>query len=341
MRNRILFCFLLVMLIITGCGGKSQNEMDKQERKKAEQQEKKIEKENAQMQIHAAMITAFGNDGYEYLQARDELITIIGAKNVGFDLAFAGDKSEEQKLTQALQMAHDKESFAQHGLLLEAPSEMHDLYAETKRAFQLFSNGAASIIYGTENFDIDQVHSGYAEIDDGMRIIRNLNESHPVLLEYRKLQSMDVHERATEKRKQSKVVRPKHFNVYENERFNYRLAYPPTWPNGVESGNGDGMPLYEADGNHIFVYASNYDPASVYTPDLQAYTLITLYNGETAYYYEEDVSGIVTFEMVYLGMNSVQYTIHGEVDSDYFQENREIIMQVIRSFEDMTEGEGS
>jgi hypothetical protein len=119
--------------------------------------------------------------------------------------------------------------------------------------------------------------------------------------------------------------------IYENKRFGFRISFPNNWPKGEEPTNGDGIYLYQSKHVNILVYGRFH--SKDFPPDLSKYRPITLDNGKQAYLTFVKNSTIVSFSMIMIKENRIEYHVSGEMPIKFYQDNSGVIDKVLKSFE--------
>ncbi len=126
------------------------------------------------------------------------------------------------------------------------------------------------------------------------------------------------------------------WKLYTNDRYGFKINYPNTWPIGKEAINGDGLSLYSGGPDiHISVYGTNSpypysaSDSSVEINALtlndgrQATTLMERKDGKTVY--------TVFFNVNHEGYPTQQYVFSAEVPDQFFNENKDILVEVAKS----------
>lgn len=122
------------------------------------------------------------------------------------------------------------------------------------------------------------------------------------------------------------------WSQYENERFGFKVKFPFGWPIGAGPIpgpiNDDGMVLYEDNDNSIIVYGSK----SGNKIDRSHSQPVKLKDGTPAYIttYEKNGRVFYAFDVTYSG---VQYVFAANVTKNFFQQNKEVMDEIIDSFQ--------
>lgn len=125
---------------------------------------------------------------------------------------------------------------------------------------------------------------------------------------------------------------------YINSKFGFSVNYPPDWPIGEESDNGDGINLYVGNPDvQILAFASlyleevsnPYESAENNGFDIQR---ITLDNGKSADLIIGKLDEKVYYELVFIG-NDVIYNVKAEVSKSFFDKNEDILLKVVKSLD--------
>jgi hypothetical protein len=124
---------------------------------------------------------------------------------------------------------------------------------------------------------------------------------------------------------------------YVNARYNFTIQFPPSWPEGVESDNGDGIQLFvENPDSDIRVYAAHviegisepYGRAN--QPGFQQQR-IQLNSGREATLIIGDTNGRVHYEMVIVADN-IEYHFYANVTAQFYQSNESTLQAIVKSF---------
>jgi len=124
---------------------------------------------------------------------------------------------------------------------------------------------------------------------------------------------------------------------YVNARYNFTIQFPPSWPEGVESDNGDGIQLFvENPDRDIRVYAAHviegisepYGRAN--QPGFQQQR-IQLNSGREATLIIGDTNGRVHFEMVVVA-DDIEYHFYASITEQFYQRNESTLRAIVKSF---------
>ncbi|HCX63659.1 MAG TPA: hypothetical protein DHN33_00415 [Eubacteriaceae bacterium] len=124
---------------------------------------------------------------------------------------------------------------------------------------------------------------------------------------------------------------------YENDRFYYEMNYPDKWIL-EESGNGDGVVFRVMDGDQdLRVYGTHYEE-NISTPYENAEdpnltrNERSLPSGSEATIIQGETDGGYHYEMVVVE-NEFEYHFVAQMDEKFYQENEEIILAMVDSFD--------
>jgi hypothetical protein len=117
---------------------------------------------------------------------------------------------------------------------------------------------------------------------------------------------------------------------YHNSRFGFQVRYPSSWEIGDEPTNGDGVTLYNRDGNKITVYASHY--MEDFAPNLDQYSSIKTKNGYIAYVQKENRTNNRTDYSMVINKYNLEFHLKAEMSETFYEENKNFLLEIIEAF---------
>lgn len=126
---------------------------------------------------------------------------------------------------------------------------------------------------------------------------------------------------------------------YSNDKYGFEVDYPSSWNISEESPAGDGVYLYEEDGNDIRIYGGYYplgdgiDTSEIdeaKEAGIQVEEIVTL-QGIKGYVFKEKDNGdnIVMHYIVY--GSEIRVQLYAAVTSTFYSKNRELLLELAKS----------
>jgi hypothetical protein len=134
-----------------------------------------------------------------------------------------------------------------------------------------------------------------------------------------------------------RAANPADWQIYINHRFGFLVRFPPDWHKGMESDNGDGVPLYLGDpDNEILAYGAIHHLHSqpyrnLGRPNFKHHRFQLLDGREASLILGKEDNKVI-FEIIVL-VSDIEYHFYANVTSNFFQTNRDILLRVARSLE--------
>lgn len=131
---------------------------------------------------------------------------------------------------------------------------------------------------------------------------------------------------------------------YVNRRFGYSIRFPKIWYRGSSSQNNDGIIFYTDNPKFdIRVYGTHYlegfsKPYRNLDKEGFSSEDITLNNGLEAKLITGSLDDMRIYEMVYVKDN-IEYHFYAKVSNEYAKEYENLILNVIKTFNPLIEGE--
>lgn len=125
---------------------------------------------------------------------------------------------------------------------------------------------------------------------------------------------------------------------YVNSRYDFTISFPPSWPRGEESENGDGIQLYIGNPDiDIRVYAAHIiegisEPYSNANRPGFRQQRIQLNNGRGADLIIGRETSIVHYEMVVVS-NDIEYHFYARVTEEFYKQNEQTLLETAKGFD--------